>query len=126
MNQPKTLIALLTCIVFAVGARAQDTTKTQSNIFIAIEHEPDFPGGLQAFYKYIGSNLRYPKVAKVLGLTGKVYLTFVIDKDGSVRCLGAGFESEAVRVVSMSPKRSPGIQKGQTVRVSYTMPINLV
>ena len=129
MNQPKTFIALLICIVFTVGAHAQDTTKTQSNIFVDIEHEPDFPGGLQAFYKYIGSNLRYPKVAKILGLTGKVYLTFVIDENGSitdvkpVRCLGAGCESEAVRVVSMSPKWSPGIQKGKTVRVAYTMPI---
>lgn len=129
MNQPKTFIALIICMVFAAGARAQDTTKTQPRIFVAVEQEPAFQGGIQEFYKYIGSNLRYPRVASILGLTGKVYLTFVVEKDGSVsnvtpvNCIGAGCESEAVRVVSMSPKWSPGIQKGRTVRVQYTMPI---
>lgn len=129
MNQPKTFIALIICMVFAAGTRAQDTTKTQPHIFVAVEHEPGFPGGIPEFYKYIGANLKYPRVASILGLTGKVYLTFVVDKDGSVtevkpvKCLGAGCESEAVRVVSMSPKWSPGIQKGRAVRVQYTMPV---
>ena len=129
MNIPKTLIALSICMAFAVGVHAQDTTKTQPSIFVAVEQVPAFPGGLPAFYKYIGSSLKYPRVARILGLTGKVYLTFVIDKDGTVtdvkpvKCLGAGCESEAVRVVSMSPKWSPGIQKGRPVRVHYTMPI---
>lgn len=130
MNKPKTLIALLICTLFTVGAQAQDTTKTPPNIFVAVEQEPTFPGGIPAFYKYIGSNLKYPSVARILGLTGKVYLTFVVDKDGSVtdvkpvKCLGAGCESEAARVVSMSPKWSPGIQKGRAVRVQYTMPVS--
>jgi len=130
MNKPKTLIALLICMAFAVSVRAQDTTKTQPGIFAAVEQEPVFPGGVQAFYKYIDSSLKYPRVASILGLTGKVYLTFVVDKDGSItdvkpiKCLGAGCESEAVRVVSMSPKWSPGIQKGRAVRVMYTIPIS--
>ena len=130
MNKPKTLIALLICMAFAVGLHAQDTTKTQRGIFAAVENEPVFPGGIPAFYKYITTSLKYPQVARILGLTGKVYISFVIDKDGSVtdvrpvRCMGAGCESEAVRVVSMSPKWSPGIQKGRKVRVQYTMPIS--
>ena len=130
MNKPKTLIALLICMAFAVGLHAQDTTKTQPGIFAAVENEPVFPGGIPAFYKYITTSLKYPQVARILGLTGKVYISFVIDKDGSVtdvrpvRCMGAGCESEAVRVVSMSPKWSPGIQKGRKVRVQYTMPIS--
>jgi len=128
--KPKTLIALFICMAFAAGLQAQDTAKTQSRVFTAVEQEPAFPGGIQQFFKYISSNLKYPRVASILGLTGKVYLTFAVDKDGSVtdvrpvKCLGAGCESEAVRVVSMSPKWSPGVQKGKTVRVQYTMPIS--
>ena len=130
MNQPKTLIALFMCMTVAAGVRAQDTTKAQPGIFVAIENEPVFPGGIPAFYKYITGSLKYPKVAHILGLTGKVYISFVIDKDGSVtdvkpvKCMGAGCESEAVRVVSMSPKWSPGIQKGRAVRVQYNVPIS--
>lgn len=132
MNKPKTITLLLGIILKTGIAFAQDTSKnasTQPPIFIAVENEPVFPGGTQAFYKYIASTLKYPGVARLLGLTGKVYLTFVVDRDGSVtdvkpiKCLGAGCESEAVRVVSMSPKWQPGIQKGRPVRVMYTMPI---
>jgi len=130
MNKPKTFIALLICMAFSASVRAQDTTKTQSRIFAAVENEPVFPGGIPAFYKYITTSLKYPKVAHILGLTGKVYISFVIDKDGSVidvkpvKCMGTGCESEAVRVVSMSPKWSPGIQKGRAVRVQYNVPIS--
>ena len=133
MNAPKTLTLLLIGTYLNIGTVfAQDTSKSisnKSNIFVAVEQAPDFPGGTQAFYKYIASNLKYPAVASLLGLTGKVYLTFVVDKDGSVtdvkpiKCLGAGCESEAVRVVSMSPKWQPGVQKGKPVRVAYTIPI---
>lgn len=130
MSQPKTLIALFLCMTFAAGVRAQDTTKTQPNIFAAIEQEPAFPGGLPAFYKYITTSLKYPQVARILGLTGKVFISFIVERDGSVsdvrpvKCMGAGCESEAVRVVSMSPKWIPGVQKGRAVRVQYTMPIS--
>lgn len=133
MNIPKTFTLLLIGLAFySQAAYAQDTSKNtsaQSKMFAGFEQEPVFPGGYQQFYKYIASNLKYPAVARLLGLTGKVYLTFVIDRDGTItdvkpiRCLGAGCESEAVRVVSMSPKWQPGIQKGRPVRVQYTIPI---
>jgi protein TonB len=133
MNIPKTFILLLIGTAFNSGiVCAQDTSKnvySHSPIFAAVEIEPTFPGGKQAFYRYIASALKYPTVARLLGLTGMVYITFVVDKDGSVtdvtpiKCLGAGCESEAVRVVSMSPKWNPGAQKGQPVRVIYTVPI---
>ncbi|MGN6640532.1 MAG: energy transducer TonB [Mucilaginibacter sp.] len=129
MNVPKTFIALLVGMPCIISAHAQDTTKTKPPIFAVFDIEPAFPGGAKAFNKYIASNLKYPTVARLLGLTGKVYLTFIIERDGTVtnvkpvKCLGAGCESEAVRVVSMSPKWNPGSQNGRAVRVAYMVPI---
>jgi protein TonB len=134
VGNPKLLFAsfiVATSITFS--AFAQDTVKNvQSSkpIFTVIDQEPVFPGGDQAFLKYITNNLKYPEIAKLIGLKGKVFVSFVVDHDGTItdvkpiRCLGAGCESEAVRVISMSPKWSPGMSKGKTVRVVYTIPIN--
>lgn len=127
MNTPKTFITLLIGIVLAINIKAQDTTK---RVFTRADIEPSFPGGIPAFHDYIQNNLQYPMVARLLGLTGKVYLSFIVEKDGSIsnvkpiKCLGAGCESEAVRVISMSPKWQPGQLHGMPVRVMYTVPIN--
>jgi protein TonB len=130
MKYPKLLFTLFISAALIVNvAFAQDTTQ-KAKTFVAVEQEPVFPGGIPAFYKYITKNLKYPEVAKIVGLTGKVFVSFIINKDGSIddvrpiKCLGAGCESEAVRVVSMSPKWTPGVQKGRPVRVQYTMPIS--
>jgi protein TonB len=99
-------------------------------IFAALEFEPEYPGGASAFYKYISKNLRYPDVARLIGISGKVFVSFVVNRDGKIvevtpiNCLGAGCESEAVTVVSTSIPWKPGIQNGKPVRVQYTMPIN--
>ena len=75
-------------------------------------------------------NLRYPQEAIEAGISGKVYISFVVEKDGSltdikvVRPLGSGTDEEAVRVLKNSPKWKPGIQNGRPVRVAYTMPIS--
>lgn len=94
------------------------------------EVRPAFPGGTPAFSRYILKNLKYPDVAAVIGLTGKVYINFTIEKNGSVtnvkaiKCLGAGCESEAIRVVSMSPKWSRGFVYGKPTQFSFTIPIS--
>ncbi len=109
----------------------QDTTQDKKNEpynYSSIDKKPEFPGGAGAFYKYIGNNYRTPSVQ---GLSGKVYVNFVIEKDGSVveakviRDLGYGTGEEAVRVLSESPKWSPGMQNGQPVRVLYSLPITI-
>jgi len=105
----------------------QDKEK-ESYKYNAIEKKPEFPGGAGAFYKYIGNNYRTPSVQ---GLSGKIYVNFVIEKDGSIvevkilRDLGYGTGEEAVRVLSESPKWSPGMQNGQPVRVLYSLPITI-
>lgn len=130
MKYPKFLFTLFISTVLIISiASAQDTTR-HKKIFSGVEQEPVFPGGVTAFNKFILKNLKYPEVAKVIGLAGKVYVSFVVDGDGSVvdvkpvKCLGAGCESEAVRVISMSPKWTPGVQDGKKVRVMYNVPID--
>jgi protein TonB len=109
----------------------QDTEQVNKNEtynYSSIDKKPEFPGGAGAFYKYIGNNYRTPNVQ---GLSGKVYVNFVIEKDGSVveakviRDLGYGTGEEAVRVLKESPKWSPGIQNGKPVRVMYSLPITI-
>lgn len=93
-----------------------------------IEVKPDFPGGIQEFYNYIGKKYRVPNVR---GLAGKVFVSFVIEKDGSVtdihvlRDIGHGTGAEAIRVLSKCPKWIPGEQQGKKVRVLYSLPINI-
>ncbi|POY40478.1 energy transducer TonB [Flavobacterium alvei] len=93
-----------------------------------IEVKPDFPGGMDQFYKFIAENYQTPKAE---GLKGKIYVTFVIEKDGSLsdikvlRDIGYGTGKEAIRVLKLSPKWSPGEQNGQKVRCTYSLPISI-
>jgi len=93
-----------------------------------IEVKPEFPGGINEFYKFVANNYNTPNVA---GLKGKVYVTYVIEKDGSLtdikvlRDLGYGTGKEAIRVLKLSPKWLPGQQNGKTVRCTYSLPIAL-
>ncbi|MDA9554705.1 TonB family protein [Pelobium sp.] len=98
-------------------------------VFSNVEVLPTFPGGVEAFRKFLNENLRYPAQARENNISGIVYLTFIVEKDGGlsnikiVRGIGAGCDEEAVRVLSLSPKWNPGVQNGKIVRVSYTVPI---
>lgn len=98
--------------------------------FVSLETQPTFPGGMEKFYTYLKENLRYPADAKANKLEGKVFLSFVVEKDGSLmdikvdRKLGLGTDEEAVRVLKDSPKWQPGTQNGNVVRVKYNIPIS--
>lgn len=93
-----------------------------------IEVKPDFPGGIEKFYKFVGSNYQTPEEE---GLKGKVYVTFVVEKDGSltdikvIRDIGYGTGKEAIRVLKKCPKWTPGEQNGKKVRVLYSLPITI-
>lgn len=93
-----------------------------------IEVKPDFPGGLEKFYKYVGNNYKVPEED---GLKGKVFVTFVVEKDGSltdvkvIRDIGYGTGAEAIRVLKKSPRWNPGEQNGKKVRVLYSLPITI-
>jgi TonB family protein len=91
---------------------------------------PSFPGGDAEFGKYLSRNIRYPVRARQDNVQGRVVLTFMVEKDGTIsnirilRGLGGGCDEESIRVLSLSPKWKPGLNNGKPVRVQYSMPIN--
>ncbi|WP_166664877.1 energy transducer TonB [Pedobacter metabolipauper] len=95
-----------------------------------IQAYPEFEGGPKAWSKFILKNLRYPYMAQEQGIQGKVFISFVVEKDGSVsnvtitRGIGAGCDEEAARVIKKSPKWKPGKQNNQNVRVRFNMPLS--
>jgi len=95
----------------------------------SIENQPAFPGGMEAFIKYLRKNLRYPSSAVENDVAGRVYVNFIVEKDGKltdikvVKGIGFGCDEEAIRVLKRSPDWSPGEQNGRKVRVMYTLPI---
>ena len=101
----------------------------EEEIFTVVEKQPSFPGGEEKLFEYLYSNVKYPQVAKENGITGCVFLTFVVEKDGSIanpkvmRDIGGGCGQEALRVVKNMPKWSPGKQRGKPVRVQFNLPV---
>lgn len=98
-------------------------------IFTIVEDQPVPNGGMSAFYKYVGDKLKYPAQARRMGIEGKVFVQFVVDKDGTltevkaVKGIGAGCDEEAVRVIKGAPKWKPGKQRGRSVKVRMILPI---
>ena len=103
-----------------------------AEVFFIVEDMPEFPGGDLALRKYIGNSVKYPIIAQENGIQGKVYVTFVVGKDGKVynaaiaRGVDPSLNKEALRVVNSLPPWKPGKQRGKAVNVSYTVPINFV
>ena len=93
---------------------------------------PEFPGGDIALRRHIAETVKYPVIAKENGYQGKVYVSFVVEKDGTVgrakiaRGVTPSLDAEAIRVVKNLPRWKPGKQRGQAVAVAYTVPINFV
>jgi protein TonB len=99
-------------------------------VFFVVEQMPEFPGGEAALRSYIAKNIKYPATAQEMGIQGKVYVTFIVDKTGTVtnvsiaRGIDPALDKEALRVINSLPKWTPGKQRGSAVSVSYTVPIN--
>ena len=99
-------------------------------VCVLVENDPSFPGGMEAMYKFLAENIKYPQEAKDKNITGKVYVTFVVEADGSIsnprllRDIGGGCGQEAIRVVKLMPRWNPGKEKGQPVRVQFNLPIS--
>jgi protein TonB len=94
------------------------------------EQMPVFPGGDSAFFAFLAEEIKYPARAREAGITGRVYLSFVVDERGNVtdvqvhRGIGGGCDEEAARAISQLPQWIPGKQHGQPVKVRFTMPIS--
>lgn len=104
----------------------------EDEIFPIVENMPEFPGGEKELFIYLGKNIKYPPMAKDVGIKGKVYVTFVVDKNGSItdvsvlHGIGGGCDEEAIRVVKAMPKWSPGKQRGKAVKVQFNLPVNFI
>ena len=140
---PPEVIVIVEDIVEIVDEAKIETTESDEKVaVIEIEKEnedeffmvekkmPEFPGGDAGLMKYIQNNVKYPPIAKEYNITGKVYVSFIVDKSGSVtdvkivRGVDKSLDAEAVRVVKSLPKYKPGKQRGKAVRVMFTIPIN--
>ncbi|MCY4418307.1 MAG: TonB family protein [Cytophagales bacterium] len=104
--------------------------ESTSEIFLIVEEQPTPIGGMKAFYEFIQKNLRYPPQASRMGVEGRVYIDFVVEKDGSLsqigvlKGIGAGCDKEALRVMRLCPiKWRPGKQRGKPVRVRFRLPL---
>lgn len=101
-------------------------------IFIVVEEEPQFKGGADALYEYLAKNMKYPKIAVESNIQGTVFVTFVIETDGSItdvkllKGIGGGCDEEALRVVKNMPRWYPGKQRGVPVRVQYNLPVRFI
>ncbi len=130
----KYLCALFTTFFIFHFSYAQNSANLDARItedrVISIDSPPEYPGGMDAFSDYISKNLKYPEIARLLKVNGKLLISFIIEKDGKVtnvipkNRIGAGCETEAVRLFETSPAWKPGIQNGREVRVIWYVPIS--
>ena len=101
----------------------------ENGVHQVCEEMPEFPGGMAECMKYLSKNINYPEDCKKEGIQGRVIVQFVVDKDGSIkspkvaRSVHPSLDAEALRVISSSPKWKPGKQKGEAVKVKYTIPV---
>lgn len=103
-----------------------------NEVYTVVEKQPSYPGGQEGYRNFLIANIKYPPAAMKDTVTGTVYVSFVIEKDGAVtnvkvlRGIGSGCDEEAVRVVKMMPNWIPGENKGKPVAVQYTLPIKFL
>jgi TonB family protein len=130
MNEP----ALNTGVQKSEDVKADEIKEVVKNAvkedaYVVVEEMPHFPGGEQAMYQYIGNKLEYPEEAKKEGIQGRVFIEFIVEKDGSItnvnvmRGIGHGCDAAIKEVIENMPDWIPGKQRGKSVRVEYRMPI---
>ena len=125
-------------IMFRLGGDSSDSKTAEApkeakvdenGIHQVCEEMPEFPGGMRECMNWLGKNINYPEDCKKAGIQGRVIIQFVVDKDGSIkspkvaRSVHPSLDAEALRVICSSPKWKPGKQKGEAVKVKYTIPV---
>lgn len=131
MRVLKALVPTLLLVAFVMNTTdAQEKSKQKDGVFFDVEEMPRYPGGEVSLRSFIANHVNYPKAAVEKGIQGKVYVSFVIDEDGSVteskiaRGVDPALDKEALRVINKLPNWTPGKEDGKPVKVSYTVPIN--
>ena len=100
-----------------------------NTVVLFVEQKPEFENGDKAMYEFLSKNIVYPTIARENGITGTVFVGFVVSKDGTIRNvevkrgIGGGCNEEAMRVIKLMPKWKPGKQNGKAVNVAFTLPV---
>ena len=108
----------------------QEEMPDQAEVFVVVDEMPGFPGGEEELFAFIRSNVHYPDPALQARISGKVYVNFVVETDGTItrvkvlRGMGHGCDEEPLRVVNLMPPWKPGTQNGKPVRVRYNLPFS--
>ena len=116
--------------IVVVGYGGSKSNNTVEEVFVVVEQQPEFPGGNEALLQYLADNTEYPAIAKEHGIQGRVIVSFVVEKDGSIveaaieRGVDPSIDKEALRVIEAMPHWKPGKQRGQEVRVRFTLPVD--
>lgn len=111
-----------------LSSMVEDSDPEENNIFILVEKQPEPINGLKAFYEQLGKSIKYPIQAKRIGTEGKVYVEFIVNKNGEpsdlkiLKGIGSGCDEEAMRVLALT-KWEPGKQRGKPVRVKMVLPV---
>ncbi len=116
--------------LFSITGFAQKPEKLDDpTVFTIVEKQPEFPGGMSALTNYMKANVNYPPEAQKAGIKGRVFVSFIVETDGSrtaitiLKGLGYGCDEEAIRVIRSMPRWEPGGQSGQPLRVKYNVPV---
>jgi protein TonB len=123
------LFALLLVIPIFAGAQQKSMEPGEEDVYLLADDKPEFPGGEDALKAFITANVDYPEEAKKNRITGKVFVSFVIDKEGKVvmvkiaKGVDPSLDKEALRVVNSMPAWKPGKHEGKLVKVKFTVPI---
>ena len=104
-------------------------TDERENVFIPVEQMPQFPGGETELFKFLKNNVNYPKMSKELGITGTVFVEFIVNTDGTMadikiaKGVSSDIDKEALRIVGSMPRWIPGSQRNKPVSVGMRLPI---
>lgn len=125
--------ALIMIFAFSLNVNAQEKKSDNSDVvFTVVENEAEFPGGVEAMNRFMAENIKYPTLAKQKNIEGKVIISFIVEKNGTlsdirtIKDIGEGCGDEGVRIVKLMPKWKPAKQKGQPVRQQFLLPISFV
>lgn len=119
------LLCLMMATLMTLSAEAQ-----ADKVYDRVEVMPEFPGGMQGLFEYMQNNVNYPKEAKNQKIEGRVIVSFIVEKDGSISdvhpltAVHPLLDKEAMRLVNEMPRWKPGTEKGKAVRVSFALPVS--
>jgi protein TonB len=134
MKKPLLIILLLLTFAGAINAQTRDSSASKTNdttLYLSVDHQPEFPGGYDALLAYVGRNIMNNARKYGQNIQGRIYIQMVVEKDGTpshvkaIKGISKEIDQEVVKVIEKSPKWTPGIQDGKSVRTFFSFPLNL-